>query len=361
MKSNSKPMFFEKKVLVTGGAGFIGSTFIRKLLLDTEATIYNIDKLNYASNLSYIESTQNAKKRHHHFKLDLVKFKELSELILSIEPDFIINFAAESHVDRSIDNPAIFVENNINGTFSLLEATRNYFNKLSVKKKKIFFLHHISTDEVFGSLGKTGSFNENTKYDPRSPYSASKAASDHLVFSWHYSYGIPIKLTNCSNNYGPFQFPEKLIPLTILKCLKQEKIPIFGNGLQIRDWLHVDDHIDALLKVIESPYIGKSFCIGGFGEKTNLEVVKIICSKFENLIPRKKSYFDLIEYVEDRPGHDKRYSINSKSIQKELNWQPKYSFDEGISKTILWYLNNQDWIENVLNSSGYKGERLGLL
>ncbi len=354
-----RPLLTHKKILVTGGAGFIGGTFIRKLLLDSDAIIYNIDKLNYASDLSSIRKLSNSETRHQHFKIDLVNFKEIKEILLSLEPDLIVNFAAESHVDRSLDSPRSFIENNIIGTFNLLEATRLYLKDLSNSKKRNFVFHHISTDEVFGSLDKEGSFNEQTNYDPRSPYSATKASSDHLVFAWHYSYDIPIKLTNCSNNYGPYQFPEKLIPLTIYKCLNNQFIPLYGNGLQVRDWLHVDDHIDALLKVIENGVIGKKYCIGGFGEKTNLEVVKTICSKFDELFPNKNSYLELIKKVKDRPGHDKRYSINSKLIQDELGWYPKLDFNDGISKTILWYLENQKWTNDILMKSGYSGERIG--
>jgi len=349
-----------KKVLVTGGAGFIGSTFIRKILKEYNCEIFNIDKLNYASDLSSITNLKESKKRHSHFKLDLKDFKKTIEIITFLKPDLIVNFAAESHVDRSLDNPGAFVENNIISTLNLLEASRFYFNNLPSSKKENFLIHHISTDEVFGTLGKYGSFNEKTKFDPRSPYSASKAASDHLVLAWHHSYGIPTKITNCSNNYGPYQFPEKLIPLTIIKCLNFENIPIYGNGLQVRDWLHAEDHIDAIIKVIEKGSIGKTYCIGGFGEKNNLDVVKTICSHFDQISPNKKPYSELINFVKDRPGHDKRYSINSSIIQKELNWSPKYNFKDGIFETISWYINNQDWIFKVMQRSNFKGERMGI-
>lgn len=349
-----------RKILVTGGAGFIGSAFIRKLLLETDSLIYNIDKLNYASDLTSINSINESYKRHKHLKLDLYDFQALKEAIFSIKPNLIVHFAAESHVDRSLENPVNFIENNIIGTFNLLEATRLFFNSISKKEQDSFLFHHISTDEVFGSLGEQGSFNEASNYDPRSPYSATKAASDHLVFAWHHSYGIPIKLTNCSNNYGPYQFPEKLIPLTILKCLKKEPIPIYGNGLQIRDWLHVEDHVDALFKVIKNGKTGQKYCIGGHGEKTNLEVVRTICSRFDELSPQKLPHSSLIKMVEDRPGHDIRYAIDPSLIQKELFWKPRYDFNKGIYQTISWYLENQKWIEKMIKQSGYSGERLGI-
>ena len=354
-------MNFYKRIIVTGGAGFIGSAFIRKLLSETDSFIFNIDKLNYASDLSSIKSIKGSDVRHKHLKIDLCDFQALKEIIFSIKPDLIVHFAAESHVDRSLEKPISFIENNIFGTFNLLESTRSYFNNLSKGRQEKFIFHHISTDEVFGTLGKTGSFSETSNYDPRSPYSASKASSDHLVMAWHHSYGIPIKLTNCSNNYGPYQFPEKLIPLTILKCLGEEAIPIYGNGQQIRDWLYVEDHIDAIIKVIEKGVIGKKYCIGGYGEKKNLEVVRKICFTFDKLFPKKSPYSKLIKMVEDRPGHDKRYSIDSSLIQKELGWKPKYSFEKGLSKTITWYLENLEWIKNISKQSGYSGERLGKL
>ena len=350
-----------KKIIVTGGAGFIGSAFIRKLLLETDILIYNIDKLNYASDLSSINQSKGSEVKHKHLKIDLLNFQALKDSIFSIKPDLIVHFAAESHVDRSLEKPISFVENNILGTFNLLESSRLFFNSLSKQEKNNFLFHHISTDEVYGTLEATGSFSESSNYDPRSPYSATKAASDHLVFAWHHSYGIPTKLTNCSNNYGPYQFPEKLIPLTILKCLKKESIPIYGDGMQIRDWLHVEDHCNALFKVIKNGKIGNKYCIGGHGEKTNLEVVETICSKFDELLPQSLPYSNLIKMVKDRPGHDKRYSIDSKLIQKELGWQPKYDFKKGISQTITWYLNNEEWLKKMINNSGYSGERLGIL
>ena len=349
-----------KNYLITGGAGFIGGTFISKILSERKCFVHNIDKINYASDINRLNSIKNSSTRYKHYKLDLLNFEETKDLIAELKPDIVVHFAAESHVDRSIDNPSVFIQNNIISTFNLLEAVRFYFKKLSSKNQKDFLFHHISTDEVYGSLDQKGTFSEKTRYDPRSPYSASKASSDHLVFAWHYSYGIPIKITNCSNNYGPYQFPEKLIPLTIQKCLEDKEIPIYGNGLQVRDWLHVDDHIDGLLKVIDNGKIGGNYCIGGFGEKTNLEVVKTICETLEILRPTKKSYTSLISFVKDRPGHDQRYAIDSRKIQNELGWNPKYDFQEGIKETVLWYLNNQEWLYNSFKKSGYKGERLGL-
>ena len=347
------------KVIVTGGAGFIGGTLIRKLLKNKNWMVYNIDQMGYASDLSWIKDSKEYKLRHFFLKIDLRNKEILENLVKDISPNLIIHLAAESHVDRSIDNPLHFIESNIIGTFNLLEASRRYWEELSITKKDLFRFLHVSTDEVFGSLGLEGKFDENTKYSPRSPYSSSKASSDHLVRSWHYTYGLPTIISNCSNNFGPYQFPEKLIPLSILKGIKGEKIPLYGNGLNIRDWLYVEDHIEALLLIADKGEIGKSYCIGGFGEKTNKEVQTQICKILDEVNPKQFPHSSLIEYVTDRPGHDKRYSIDSSLIKKKLGWKPKITFEEGLKKTIYWYLNNTKWSITIMQKSGYGGNRIG--
>ena len=347
------------KVIITGGAGFIGGTLIRKLLKEKKYLIYNIDKLGYASDLSWINCSNYDQSLHHFLKIDLRNKEILEKTVKEIKPDLIIHLAAESHVDRSIDNPLSFIESNIIGTFNLLEAARSYWEKISDNRKELFRFIHISTDEVFGSLGSKGKFDENTSYSPRSPYSSSKASSDHLVQSWYHTYGLPTIISNCSNNYGPYQFPEKLIPLSILKGMKGEKIPLYGNGLNIRDWLYVDDHIEALLLIADKGEIGTSYCIGGFGERTNREVQIQICKILDQVTPKKFPHATLIEYVTDRPGHDKRYSINSNLIRKKLGWKPKITFEEGLKKTIYWYLKNTKWSISIMQKSGYEGNRIG--
>ncbi len=349
----------QTKVIITGGAGFIGGTLIRKLLKEKKYLIYNIDKLGYASDLSWINSSKYDQSLHNFFKIDLRNKEILEKTVKEIKPDLIIHLAAESHVDRSIDNPLSFIESNIIGTFNLLEAARSYWEKIRDNNKKLFRFIHISTDEVFGSLGSNGKFDENTRYSPRSPYSSSKASSDHLVQSWHHTYGLPTIISNCSNNYGPYQFPEKLIPLSILKGMKGEKIPLYGNGLNIRDWLYVEDHIEALLLIADKGEIGTSYCIGGFGERTNKEVQIQICKILDEVTPKKFPHESLIEYVTDRPGHDKRYSINSNLIKKKLGWTPKITFEEGLKKTINWYLKNTKWSISIMQKSGYGGNRIG--
>tara|TARA_A100001388_G_scaffold277287_1_gene267828 strand:+ start:786 stop:1796 length:1011 start_codon:yes stop_codon:yes gene_type:complete len=331
------------KILITGGYGFIGSNLIKKLLSLSSYHIFNIDKMGYASNSYLVEQSLNIgnQKKYNFYKLDLTNYGELEKVVNNICPDLIMHLAAESHVDRSIASSRVFIESNIIGTFNLLEVSRKYFEKLDSKKKSTFRFHHISTDEVFGSLGEKGSFSENTAYDPRSPYSASKAASDHLVKSWYHTYNLPIIITNCSNNFGPGQFPEKLIPLTILKALNLEEIPIYGDGLNIRDWLFVDDHVEALILSATKGKVGETYCIGGFGERTNLQVVTKICEILDSLNPAKIKHNELISFVKDRKGHDRRYAINSNKIQSELNWEPKYSFNKGIYKTVEWYLLNK--------------------
>ena len=347
------------KIIITGGAGFIGGTLIRKLLKERNYFIYNIDQLGYASDLSWIKSSKYDQSLHNFLKIDLRNKQILEKAVKEIEPDLIIHLAAESHVDRSIENPLKFIESNIIGTFNLLEAARKYWEEISEIKKKLFRFIHISTDEVFGSLDLDGKFDENTKYSPRSPYSSSKASSDHLVYSWYHTYGLPTIISNCSNNFGPYQFPEKLIPLSILKGIEGEKIPLYGDGLNIRDWLYVEDHIDALLLIAEKGKVGKSYCIGGFGEKTNKEVQLEICNILDKVKPKEFPHSDLIKNVADRPGHDKRYSINSNLIQKELGWIPKVSFEDGLKKTINWYVDNMKWSDFIMKKSDYSGYRIG--
>ncbi len=347
------------KIIITGGAGFIGGTLIRKLLKEKKYIIYNIDQLGYASDLSWIKSSKYDQSLHIFLKIDLRNKEILEKTVKEIEPDLIIHLAAESHVDRSIDNPLNFIESNIIGTFNLLEASRAYWGGINDIKKQLFRFIHISTDEVFGSLGLDGKFDENTKYSPRSPYSSSKASSDHLVKSWYHTYGLPTIISNCSNNFGPYQFPEKLIPLSILKGIKGEKIPLYGNGLNIRDWLYVEDHVEALLLIADKGVVGKSYCIGGFGERTNKEVQLQICKILDEVSPKEFPHSSLIENVEDRPGHDKRYAINSNFIKKNLGWTPKITFEDGLKKTIYWYLNNLKWSYSIMKKSGYKGNRIG--
>jgi len=336
------------KILITGGAGFIGGAVIRKLLKHSDCIIYNLDKMGYASDLTSINNVlQNLnlekEKRHELLKIDLTNSLKTFEAVKYADPDLIMHLAAESHVDRSIEGPGEFIKSNILGTFNLLEAARSHYEKLSFKRKSNFRFHHISTDEVFGTLGEEGQFSEDTKYDPRSPYSASKASSDHLVNSWHHTFGLPTLITNCSNNYGPWQYPEKLIPKIIINALQNSKIPIYGNGKNIRDWLYVEDHAEALIEVLNRGEIGEKYCIGGNEERSNNEIAEIICNYLDIIYPRTNTHKKLITYVEDRKGHDFRYSINANKIKKSLNWFPKLSFKEGIEKTVNWYLKNKEW------------------
>ena len=356
-----------KTIFVTGGAGFIGSAVIRYLINNTECSIINIDKLTYAGNLSTLESVVNNPR--YFFELaDICDAQKISELFKQYRPDAIMHLAAETHVDRSIDNATAFIQTNIVGTYVLLEAARHYWHSLSETKKSAFRFHHISTDEVFGTLkSAVGFFTEMTPYAPNSPYSASKAGADHLVRAWYKTYGFPVILTNCSNNYGAFQFPEKLIPLMILNAVQGKKLPIYGNGNQVRDWLFVDDHARALYLALARGKIGESYNIGGHNQKTNLEVVNTICAVLDELIPTEKNpntqgvrrYADLIEFVADRPGHDQRYAIDAGKIQRELGWQPLETFESGIRKTVEWYLDNPTWWQPIL-SERYCGTRLGL-
>tara|TARA_B100001109_G_C18846021_1_gene466854 strand:- start:200 stop:1216 length:1017 start_codon:yes stop_codon:yes gene_type:complete len=331
-----------KKILVTGGAGFIGGALIERLLKEEQNIIYNIDKLSYKNGLIRI-SEFNKNNRHKHYLIDLTNKEFLINLFEQINPDVIFHLAAESHVDVSLVNPAKCVQSNVLGTFNLLEATRIYWNKITSSKREFFKFIHVSTDEVFGSLGKDGKFNEGSNYDPRSPYSASKAASDHLVNAWFHSYSIPTIITNCSNNYGPFQFIDKLIPLAITNGINNLQIPLYGDGLNIRDWLFVEDHIDALILVYKKGRIGEKYCVGGYGERTNKEVLEKICNILDIFVPKEYLHRELIKNVQDRAGHDRRYAIDSNKITKELNWIPKISFDKGIELTVTWYLENRNW------------------
>lgn len=341
------------KILVTGGAGFIGSAVIRYIINHTASSVVNVDKLTYAGNLeSLIEVDSNER---YTFELaDICNRFEIENILSKHKPDAIMHLAAESHVDRSITGPNTFIETNIVGTYTLLEATRSYWSSLTAEKKASFRFHHISTDEVYGDLeGTDDLFTEKTSYEPSSPYSASKASSDHLVRAWLRTYGLPTIVTNCSNNYGPFHFPEKLIPLIILNAIDGKPLPVYGDGKQIRDWLYVEDHARALYKVLTKGEIGETYNIGGHNEKTNIEVVKIVCSLLEELVPDKPrnivNYQDLISYVPDRPGHDVRYAIDASKIKNDLGWIPKESFETGIRKTVEWYLNNEQWWKSVQN------------
>lgn len=349
------------RIIVTGGAGFIGSAVIRNIVKNTEIQVLNIDKLTYAGNLESLKDVQD-EPNYQFQKIDICNMEELTRAFLEFKPDAVMHLAAESHVDRSIDGPAEFIQTNIVGTYTLLEVTRKYWLTLNEERKRKFRFHHISTDEVFGDLeGTSNLFTEKTPYAPSSPYSASKASSDHLVRAWYRTYGLPIIITNCSNNYGPYHFPEKLIPLIILNALDNKPLPIYGNGQQIRDWLFVEDHAKALYKVVTQGKIGETYNIGGHNEKQNIEVVKTICKILDELKPQtnNKKYEELIVFVKDRPGHDLRYAIDASKIAKELNWKPHETFESGIRKTVEWYLNNLDWCRRVQDGS-YQRVRLGV-
>ena len=343
-------------ILITGGGGFIGGAVIRKLLKESNWKIYNLDKIGYASDLTSIENTiltldSEKQERHELLKVDLTNSSATFEAVKYADPDLIMHLAAESHVDRSIKGPEIFIRSNILGTFNILEATRDHYDRLSFDRKNKFRFLHISTDEVFGSLGKKGKFNEDSQYEPRSPYSASKASSDHLVNAWLHTFGIPAVVTNCSNNYGPWQYPEKLIPKTIISALHNSKIEIYGNGENIRDWLFVDDHVEGLLEVLINGKIGEKYCIGGNEEKTNNEIATIICDYLDSVCPRNDTFKSLITYVEDRKGHDLRYSIDTDKINRVLSWKPKLTFNKGIKKTIDWYIKNLKWAEAIKSNA----------
>ena len=344
--------------LITGGAGFIGSAVIRELINNTTHSVINLDKLTYAGNLQSLESVSNSD-RYIFEKVDICDTKEVKRVFETHKPDIVMHLAAESHVDRSIDDADDFIQTNIVGTYILLEKAKEYFSRLDDDKKDIFRFHHISTDEVYGDLDGTDDlFTETTPYSPSSPYSASKASSDHLVRAWQRTYNFPTLITNCSNNYGSFHFPEKLIPLVILNALDNKSLPIYGKGDQIRDWLFVDDHARALIKVATQGNIGETYNIGGHNEKKNIEVVETICSILDKKVPKDRPYKDLITFVKDRPGHDIRYAIDASKIAKDLGWKPEETFESGLEKTVDWYLNNKEWWSSVLDGS-YQRERLG--
>lgn len=359
------------KILVTGGAGFIGSAVVRHLINETDHSVVNLDKLTYAGNLESLESVSDDS-RYAFEQVDICDAAEVQRVFTEHQPDLVMHLAAESHVDRSIDGPAEFIQTNVVGTCVLLEAARSYWQGLDEQRKPQFRFHHISTDEVYGDLphpddtGVSGAalplFLETTAYAPSSPYSASKAGSDHLVRAWHRTYGLPVVLTNCSNNYGPYHFPEKLIPLVILNALDEQPLPIYGPGDQIRDWLYVEDHARALVRVATAGALGETYNIGGHNEKRNIEVVEAICAILDELAPRKAdkgSYAELITHVADRPGHDRRYAIDASKIEQELGWTPQETFETGLRKTVQWYLDNQRWCQRVQDGS-YQRERLGV-
>ena len=349
-----------KRFLVTGGAQFIGSAVVRHLIGDTEHQVLVIDKLTYAGNLESLAPVAHYP-RYAFVRADIVDRKKVGNAFEQFQPDVVMHLAAESHVDRSIDGPAAFIETNIVGTYALLEAALAYWRALPDGQRAAFRFHHVSTDEVFGSLANDGRFTETTSYAPRSPYSASKAASDHLVRSWHHTYGLPVSITNCSNNYGPYHFPEKLIPLTIINGLEGLELPVYGNGGNVRDWLYVEDHARALVTVATDGRVGETYCVGGQGERANLDVVKAICSLLDELAPspRVGRREKLITFVADRPGHDLRYAIDPTKIANELGWKPRDNFETGLRKTVEWYLSNRQWWQRI-RSGVYRGERLGV-
>ncbi|MCI3880023.1 dTDP-glucose 4,6-dehydratase [Acinetobacter higginsii] len=349
------------RILLTGGAGFIGSAVVRHIIKNTSDEVLNVDKLTYAGNLESLKEIDQDP-RYHFQQVDICDSDSLTEIFKYFQPDAVMHLAAESHVDRSIDGPAEFITTNIVGTYTLLEVTRKYWLQLDEEKKASFKFHHISTDEVYGDLeGTTDLFTETTSYAPSSPYSASKASSDHLVRAWHRTYDLPTVVTNCSNNYGPYHFPEKLIPLVILNALDGKALPIYGKGDQIRDWLYVEDHAKALYKVVTEGKVGETYNIGGHNEKQNIEVVKTICEILDELKPQNnhQSYETLITFVKDRPGHDLRYAIDAAKIAKDIGWKPEETFETGIRKTVEWYLNNLEWCRRVQDGS-YQRERLGV-
>ena len=345
------------RILITGGAGFIGSAVIRQYINDTTHDVINLDDITYAGNLQSLSSIADSD-RYTFVQVNICDSVELKKTFDRYQPHAVMHLAAETHVDRSIDDPSIFIKSNIVGTFNLLEVSRNYWNNLIPDKKDKFVFHHVSTDEVYGDLDDSGLFNEETRYDPSSPYSASKASSDHLVRAWYRTYGLPMIITNCSNNYGAYQYPEKLIPLIILNALEGMPLPVYGSGKQVRDWLYVEDHAKALRLSLENGKIGQTYNIGGHNEKTNIEVVNIICDLLDKLIPLSQyiPHRSLISHVSDRPGHDKRYAVDAKKIQENLNWLPDETFESGIEKTVKWYLENKKWCQNIKD----KRQRYGI-
>ncbi|MBC3420810.1 dTDP-glucose 4,6-dehydratase [Pseudomonas wayambapalatensis] len=350
------------RILITGGAGFIGSALIRYLIGHTDNEVLNLDKLTYAGNLESLRGIAD-NSRYEFVQADIVDQETVSAVLERFQPDAIMHLAAESHVDRSIDGPAAFIQTNITGTYTLLEATRAWWSRQPEDARDAFRFHHISTDEVYGDLhGADDLFRETTPYAPSSPYSASKAASDHLVRAWHRTYGLPVLITNCSNNYGPYHFPEKLIPLMILNALAGKPLPVYGNGQQVRDWLFVEDHARALLRVVTAGKVGETYNIGGHNEQKNLDVVRALCNLLEELAPQRPAniahFADLITFVQDRPGHDLRYAIDASKIERELGWVPEETFESGLRKTVQWYLDNLEWCRHVQDGS-YQGERLG--
>ena len=351
-----------QRILVTGGAGFIGGAVVRRLLRESDALVFNLDKCGYASDLTSIERvlaelgpgglTADGQNRHQLLRVDLTDAEATAAAVRQADPDLVMHLAAESHVDRSIEGPGAFIDSNVTGTFHLLQAVRAHWQALPKERQVLFRFHHISTDEVFGSLGAEGRFSETTPYDPRSPYSASKAASDHLVRAWYHTYGLPVVLTNCSNNYGPWQYPEKLIPVVILRAAAGESIPVYGDGRNVRDWLYVEDHVDALLLAATRGQLGESYCVGGHGERNNNEVVERICALMDELRPEAAPHSGLITSVTDRPGHDRRYAIDPSRIREELGWHPRHSFEEGLAATVRWYLEHHAASRAVLTHQG---------
>jgi dTDP-glucose 4,6-dehydratase len=353
------------KLLITGGAGFIGSAVVRHVIRTTDWSVANVDKLTYAGNLESLAEARTSN-RHRHFQVDICDRPAIDAIFVEVKPDAVLHLAAESHVDRSIDGAAPFIETNVRGTYAMLEAALAHWRTLDGEARTRFRFQHISTDEVFGSLGPVekagGRFTETTPYAPNSPYSASKAASDHLVRAWHHTHGLPVLTTNCSNNYGPYHFPEKLIPLIIIRALRGERLPVYGRGENVRDWLHVEDHAEALVTVLTKGRPGETYNVGGDSERRNIDVVRAICRLLDEMLPENphRPHERLIEFVTDRPGHDARYAIDASKIRRELGWRPRHDFEQGLRDTVRWFLDHKPWWERVM-SGAYRGERLGLV